>query len=104
MATAFIINPDNLPTKARNYFGVCLGRWGERQGGAAFVSVVDRFVMTDYNYDHKEVDLLRHMLNVHGVRYRFVSNINLEDLGKSLWKQAQKINNDLTMNGYSAKL
>lgn len=74
--------------KAKRYAKMTLERWGERQGGAAFVSVDNAFILTDYAYDHKEIGLLRHLLNCNNLSYRAIANIDLQNLGETMFAKA----------------
>lgn len=74
--------------RARHYAEMTLQRWGERQGGAAFVSVDNTFIMTDYAYDHKELGLLRHLLNCNKLSYRAIANIDPMEMGEMMFARA----------------
>lgn len=77
-----------------NYAELTLQRWGERQGGAAFVSVDSRFILTDYPYDHKEVKLLRHLLSCNGFSYKAIANVDLQHMGETIFAQSLINNNN----------
>ena len=74
--------------RQRTYAEMTLQRWGERQGGAAFVSVDNSFIMTDYAYDHKELGLLRHLLNCNKLSYRAIANIDPMEVGEMMFAKA----------------
>ena len=80
------------------YAHTCIQRWGERQGGAAFVSVDDSFILTDYSHEHREVGLLLHILNCNNLSYRCVTNIDLDNLAENIFAKAiiSKNNNKKT--------
>lgn len=92
MATVILIDWDTAPKgdKFRLYAETSIMRWGERQGGAAFVSLNEDFILTDYVYNHKEVELLKHILNVNNLSYRTIGNIDLPIVGDYLWRTALK--------------
>lgn len=96
MATIFLIDwrQANMGERAKRYTEMILQRWGERQGGAAFVSVASTFILTDYKYDHKEVELLRHLLNSSKLSYRAIANIDLQEMGETMFARAIKNNNN----------
>lgn len=87
MATVILVDWDKstISQKSRRYAETCIQRWAERQGGAAFVSVESNFIITDYRYDHKEVELLRHILNCNSLSYRAVANIDLVKMGEEVF-------------------
>lgn len=90
MATIIMVDWATAETseRARHYAETTLQRWGERQGGAAFVSVDNTFIMTDYVYDHKELGLLRHLLNCNKLSYRAVANIDPMEMGEMMFAKA----------------
>ena len=89
MATIFLVDfPQGKNDRATRYAETILDRWGERQGGAAFVSVDKTFILTDYAYDHKEMGLLRHLLNCNNLSYRAIANVDLLNLGETAWAKA----------------
>lgn len=100
MATIFLLDwrNANMTDKARRYAEITVQRWAERQGGAAFVSVESNFILTDYRYDHKEVELLRHILNCDNVPYRAIANVDLDKLGEESWARAIIGKNNKTHN------
>jgi hypothetical protein len=61
-------------------------RWAEQQGGAVFLSFDARFVITDYSHNHHEMSLLAHILNCENLRYRCVTNIELDGLFAHIWE------------------
>ena len=71
-------------------------RWAERQGGAVFLSFDARFVVTDYNYNHQEMNLLTHILNCEQLHYRCVTNFELDGLFAQIWEKTltKKTNNN----------
>lgn len=78
------------------YAELTLQRWAERQGGAAFVSVNSTFIISDYAHYHREMELVRHILNVNGLSYRCIANVDLGILAEETWARAiiQKHNNN----------
>lgn len=89
MATIILVDWDvSQENKRAKYAELTLQRWGERQGGAAFVSVDARFILTDYPYDHKEVKLLRHLLNCNTLSYRLIANVDLQHMGETIFTQS----------------
>lgn len=74
----------------------CIERWAERQGGAVFLSLDGRFVVTDYNHNHQEMNLLAHILNCEQLHYRSVTNFELEGLFAYIWEKTltKKTNNN----------
>lgn len=97
MATLILVDfPQGSEKKKKyRYADIILMRWGERQGGAAFISADNRFILTDYVYNHKEMGLLRHMLNCNHLLYREVTNVDLEKMGEEVFARAL-INNNKT--------
>ena len=90
MATVILIDWDGTP-RAKNIDSMpkcllCVG--GERQGGCAFVSLNQDFILTDYVYNHREVEHLKHILNVNNLSYRAIGNIDLPTVGEYLWRTA----------------
>lgn len=96
MATILLIDwyQANKSERAKRNAEILLQRWGERQGGAAFVSVASTFILTDYKYDHKEVELLRHLLNCNNLSYRAIANIDLQEMGEMMFARAIISNNN----------
>lgn len=90
MATVILIDWETAPKgeKYRLYAEMSIMRWGERQGGAAFVSLNQDFILTDYVYNHREVEHLKHILNVNNLSYRAIGNIDLPTVGEYLWRTA----------------
>lgn len=89
MATIILVDwDDSRENKRAKYAELTLQRWGERQGGAAFVSVDTRFILTDYSYDHREVELLRHILNCNDLSYRAIANVDLQHMGEIIFAQS----------------
>ena len=97
----------NMATMIKIYFGALKGgyahtsiqRWAERQGGAAFVSFDDSFVLTDYSHEHREVGLLLHILNCNKLSYRCVSNIDLDEISETIYLNALKGKNNNNKKG-----
>lgn len=95
MATIILVDWDVSQENGRaKYAELTLQRWGERQGGAAFVSVDSRFILTDYSYDHREVKLLRHLLNCNTLFYRLIANVDLQHMGETIFAQTLINNNN----------
>lgn len=61
-------------------------RWAERQGGAVFLSLDARYVVTDYNHNHHEMNLLFHILNCIQLQYRCVTNFELDGIFAHIWE------------------
>ena len=100
MATIILVERDNSQDKERaRHAEITLQRWGERQGGAAFVSVDSRFILTVYPYDHKEVKLLRHLLNCNGFCYKAIANVDLLHVGEMVFAQSLINNNNNNQKG-----
>lgn len=63
-------------------------RWAERQGGAVFLSFDGRFVVTDYNHNHQEMNFLTNILNCERLNYRCVTNFELYGLFAYIWEKS----------------
>lgn len=88
MATIFLIDTKKVKDERKlNLARITLDRWAERQAGAAFLSAETDFILTDYNRNHRELDLLCHLLNCNGLDYRAIGNVDLQGLGEDQWKQ-----------------
>lgn len=90
MATIILVDWEKSQENNRRakYAEMSLQRWGERQGNAAFVSVDTRFILTDYSYDHREVELFRHILNCNCLSYRAIANVDLQHMGETIFAQS----------------